>query len=73
MANEPVVSTSQYALQPQHAPQTDYGRQQPDYRQQHLSETQQQPYPQQPQRDFPGGGGMPSDGGYYSPDDDLPF
>jgi hypothetical protein len=24
-------------------------------------------------QDFPGGGGMPSDGGYYAPDGDLPF
>lgn len=56
-ANEPVVST------PQYAPQSDDGRQQ------HLSETEYQ----QQRRDFPGGGGMPSDGGYYAPDGDLPF
>lgn len=57
-ANEPVVST------PQYAPQSDYGRQQ------HFSETEYQ----RQRRDFPGGGGMPSDGGYYDPNgDDLPF
>jgi single-strand DNA-binding protein len=39
-------------------------------RQQTLGETQ---YRQSSQREFPGGGGMPSDGGYYTPDDDLPW
>lgn len=43
---------------------------QPSYqamnRQQTLGETQYRP-------DFPGGGGMPSDGGYYTPNDDLPW
>lgn len=58
-ANESVVSTPQ----PQYAPQPDHGRQQ------HLSETEYQ----QQRRDFPGSGGMPSDGGYYAPDGDLPF
>lgn len=35
-------------------------------RQQTLGETQYR-------SDFHGGGGMPSDGGYYTPDDDLPW
>lgn len=59
---EPVATQPRYSSDPL----MDRAPYQAANRQQTLGETQYRP-------DFPGGGGMLSDGGYYTPDDDLPW